>query len=178
MVLASGDRGHGVSRLLAEVAEDLRVDGAAIWFGRADGRDERLAPWTESVLGWAQATSRAELRLAMGSKATDLLRLAPGLADLVPRLAMPAPMNPGSEVFLVADAVDELCARWSQHQPVVVVLDDLENADPASLTVLRRLVDSTRPARLGFAADTSRPMSELRTCWLRSVTCPTWLTCS
>lgn len=148
LVLVSGDRGHGVSRLLAEVAEDLRVDGAALWFGRADGRAERLAPWTEAVLGWAQATSRAELRLAMGSKASDLLRLAPGLGDLVPRLPVPAPMSPASEVFLIADAVDELCSRWSQHQPVLVVLDDLENADPASLTVLRRLVDSTRPACL------------------------------
>ena len=147
-VLISGDRGHGVSRLLAEMAEALRVDGAAVWYARADDRMGRLGPWSEAVLGWAQSTSRAELRMAMGSKASDLLRLAPGLADLVPRLPPPIPMNPSSEVFLIAEALDELCARWGQHQPVLLVLDDLENADPASLTVLRRLVGSTRPARL------------------------------
>jgi class 3 adenylate cyclase/WD40 repeat protein len=148
LVLVSGDQGIGVSRFLAESAHALRADGATVWYGEGAGPGARLAPWSEALTAWAESTSRAELRLALGSKAADLLRLAPGLERLVPRLPAPPPMDRAAELFLIADALDELLRRWSAHEPLVVVLDRLEEADQDSLTVLRRLAESPREGRV------------------------------
>lgn len=148
LVLVSGDRGQGVSRLLAEAARRLRGGGASVWAGAGEGSGARLAAWAEAVGSWAAVTPRAELRLAVGERGADLPRLVPALTTLVPGLSAPAAMEPSAEVFLVADAVDELAARWSRVEPLVVVLDDLEEADPATLTVLRRLLTSRRGGRV------------------------------
>jgi class 3 adenylate cyclase/WD40 repeat protein len=148
LVTISGDRGCGVTRTVAEAAQRLHDRGASVWAGRAQGAEERLAPWAEAIAQWAVAVPRAELRLALGDRAPDLLRLVPGLADLVPGLPPPASLDPAAELFLVADAVDDLAARWSAVEPLVVVLDGLEQADAGTLTVLRRLATSARGGRL------------------------------
>ena len=148
LVLVSGDHGMGVTRLLAEAAAGLRERGASVWAGAGQGQQSRLAAWSEAIATWAAATPRAELRLAAGERASDLLRLAPGLAGLLPGLAGSTPMDPATEVFVIADAVDELATRWSSIEPLVIVLDRLEEADAATLTVLRRLVGSTRGGRV------------------------------
>ena len=148
VVLVSGDRGIGVSRLLAEAAQRLQERGASVWAGAGQGADAHLAAWAQAVGEWAAATARAELRLAMGARAADLLRLAPGLAELVPRLPAPPASAPAADVFLISDAVDELATRWSSVEPLVIVLDALEQADPGTLTVLRRLVESRRAGRV------------------------------
>ena len=148
LVLISGDSGIGTTRFAAEVAGRLIAGGAAVWFGRGEGMQARLAGWSDALSEWSEQSSRADLRLAMGERAGELLRLSPGLTRFFPRLKPAAPMDPGVEVFLVADALDEMIARWTPHQPLLMVFDRLEAADQASLSVLRRLLESPRPGRL------------------------------
>lgn len=148
LVLVSGDVGMGVSRFAAQMAHQLTADGATVWSGSGGGGHARLAGWSEALQEWAEQASRAEVRLAMGAKAGELLRLSPGLARLFPRLPPPPAMDGAAEVFLIADALDELLSRWSEHQPIVVVFDRLQEADAASLTVLRRVLESPRPGRI------------------------------
>ena len=148
LVLISGDSGIGVTRLAAESGELLRRAGATVWAGACQGSEARLAAWAEAVDTWATSVSRAELRLAVGDKGGDLMRLVPELAQRVPGL--PAPPSTDTEVstFLVADAVDAVAVRVSEVNPLVVVLDRLHEADPASLAVLRRLLSSRRGGRV------------------------------
>lgn len=144
LVLISGDTGLGASRLAAEGAAHLHASGASVWAGAAQGVEARLAPWTEALDGWTATTSRAELRLAVGDKGGQLLPLIPGLSRLLPRLPTTASTDAETDTFLVADAIDAVSARWSALEPLVVVLDRLHEADPASLAVLRRLLHSRR----------------------------------
>lgn len=148
LVVVSADHGCGVTRLLAEAAARLHDRGASVWAGRGHGAEGRLGPWAEAIAEWAAAVPRAELRLALGKRAPDLLRLVPGLADLVPRLPAPPPVDPTAQLFVIADAVDELAARWSDMEPLVIVLDDLADADPGSLALMRRLAGSKRGGRV------------------------------
>jgi class 3 adenylate cyclase/WD40 repeat protein len=148
LVAVSGERGSGVTRLVAEAAHRVHQRGGSVWAGRAQGPDARLAAVAEAVGTWTAAVPRAELRLAAGPRAPDLLRLLPDLALLLPGLPAPPPVDPGRELLLVADAVDELAARWSAVEPLLVVLDDLQDADPGTLTVLRGLVGSPRGGRV------------------------------
>lgn len=148
LVLVSGDRGIGVSRLLAASASALRAQGATVWFGAGDGLGDRLGCWAEAFGEWAVTMPRAELRLALGNKGSELARLVPDLLTWVPRLAAPSAVEAPTASFLVAGALDEVISRWSAQEPIVVVLDRLEEADGDALTVIRRLVESARPARL------------------------------
>ena len=91
LVLVSGDSGIGATRLAAEAAGALHDAGASVWAGTGQGSDARLAPWAEAVRGWVDVTSRPELRLAVGERGTDLLRLLPALAEAVPGWSAPRP---------------------------------------------------------------------------------------
>jgi class 3 adenylate cyclase/WD40 repeat protein len=148
LVLVGGDGGVGVSRLIAEAAERLHQDGASVWAGTGRGPGGHLAAWAEAVDGWARSVPRMELRLAVGGRGGALAQLVPGLTELLPRPPVPVEPNGEAATLLMGDALDGLVARWSAVEPLVVVLDRLDRADPASLTVLRRLLQSPRPARL------------------------------
>src|SRR3954470_22813828 len=89
LIALSGDRGSGGTRLSAEAAERLHNRGASVWAGSGQGTECLLLPWAEAMRQWAAAAPGAELRLALGDRAPDLLRLGPRLADLVPRLRAP-----------------------------------------------------------------------------------------
>jgi WD40 repeat protein len=148
LVLVTGDHGMGVTRLLAEAANELLDEGGTVWFGRADDPSARLAPWSEALGTWVAAASRAQLRIALGAQGSDLVRLVPDLTKLLPGLPAPAAVNPAAEAYLIASAVDALVQRWSAREPVVMVLDQLEDCDPGSILVIRRLLESSSPGRL------------------------------
>ncbi|WP_210505527.1 AAA family ATPase [Naasia sp. SYSU D00057] len=148
LVLIGGEPGVGVTRLSAEIAARFVAGRATVWFGAALGKSSRFAPWSRALADWAEAVPRAEVRLAVGTTASPLLRLAPVLRQLLPRQAPPTAAPVDVEAIEIADAIDDLVVRWSEHEPIAIVLDDLDDVDPPSLVVLRRLLESTRAARL------------------------------
>jgi class 3 adenylate cyclase/WD40 repeat protein len=148
LILISGDAGIGMTRLMAEAAELIRLSGASVWAGAGHGREARLVAWADAIDGWARSTPRAELRLAVGDRAVDLLRIVPRLAELLPGQPIPASTETEAAVFLVADAVDTVVQRWTDREPLLICLDRLHEADPASLTLLRRLLQSRRGGRV------------------------------
>lgn len=148
LVLVSGEAGIGVSRFLAEAAGRAGADGAAIWFGQGDGVGQQLGAWAEAFGGWAAGMPRAELRLALGDKGSELARLVPELTTWLPRLTPPTRVEGAAGTFLAAGALDEVIVRWSAQEPMVVVLDRLEEADADTLAVIRRVCESVRDARL------------------------------
>jgi class 3 adenylate cyclase/WD40 repeat protein len=147
LLLISGDAGIGTTRLMAESAELVRRSGASVWAGAGQGRESRLAAWAEALDGWARSTPRPELRLAVGDKGAELRRIVPALAELVPGVTA-APTDAEAAVHLIADAVDAAAERWSDTEPLMICLDRLHEADPGSLTVLRRLLHSRRGGRV------------------------------
>ena len=92
--------------------------------------------WTRTVRSWPGWSRRLASRLPglPPSKATD--------AD--------------TERYLLFAAVVGLLGMASEHQPVVLVLDDLQWADKASLQLLRHLIAAEQPMRVLGAGDLSR----------------------
>jgi hypothetical protein len=76
---------------------------------------------------------------------SELCRLVPALATRVPDLPASKASDSDTERYLLLQGVVELLALASQHQPVVLVLDDLQWADTASLEVLRYLIAADQP---------------------------------
>src|SRR5215471_17982044 len=148
VVLVTGEPGIGKSRLVNELAERQR-DSAVVVGSRAFelGMMYSLAPWVEAFERLLSSAPTAEVRRLCGSSVRDLA--------LVLRSARQAlgsgPGKPSPELDSEPDpdrllrALTELLDNLSADSPVIVVLDDVHNADASSWQALyhmaRRLPD-------------------------------------
>ncbi|WP_307662213.1 AAA family ATPase [Streptomyces sp. V1I1] len=129
LVLVTGEAGIGKTSLVTDAADEARRRGALVLGGSCWDSESAPGywPWVQVVRGlrrgvgdeeWADAEKAAGGRLAV------LLGEAPGEGD------------GGGESFPLYDAVTTALVTVSQKRPLVVVLDDLHWADPASLKLL------------------------------------------
>jgi predicted ATPase len=146
MVALRGEPGIGKSRLLVEVAGRARERGLLVLEGRAAEleRDLTFALLVDAleplVSDRALAEAIGELE---GWQRGELAAVLPAVGSL--GAAGPAPVS--GERHLVARAVRALLERVAAERPVVLVLDDVHWADPASADVLSLLL--FRPPRAG-----------------------------
>ncbi|WP_327022524.1 ATP-binding protein [Micromonospora sp. NBC_01739] len=151
LVLVGGEPGIGKTTLVTAAADEARrqgtlVLGAACWdSASAPG----YWPWLQVLRGlrrsaadWAVARESAEPALALlhGEPAGHSVVAGPhGAGDAAEQ-----------EAFALYDAVTTALVAVSQHRPVVVVLDDLHWADPASMRLLQFAAQHTWYERLLF----------------------------
>ncbi|MEU1276818.1 AAA family ATPase [Streptomyces sp. NPDC005805] len=134
LVLVTGEAGIGKTTLVTEAADEARRRGALVLGGSCWDSDSAPGywPWVQVVRGLRRGAGPEvweEAEKAAGGLLAVLLGEAQGEAE-------PAGPEPGGESFPLFDAVTTALVTVSQHRPVVVVLDDLHWADPASLRLL------------------------------------------
>lgn len=141
--LVLGDPGVGKTRLAAALAEHAAADGATVVWTRGWGRAAPAYwPWVEVVRSLCHDVDGETLRRELGSGADELLRLAPELAERLPRARRPpehaAAGEEASEIarFALFDALVSLLRMRGARSPVVVLIDDLQAVDEGSLVAL------------------------------------------
>ena len=153
-VLIGGDAGVGRSRMLDTCALDAKVAGALVLRANAGGRgDEALAVaralaeqlvQTLPELALASARSESVAELLFGARAAELEREGRP-SELQPVLQ---PFAPGGDGAAVQSALTRWLLRVAARQPLAILVDDVNNADPASLAVLATLALSNARRRL------------------------------
>ncbi|WP_327042777.1 AAA family ATPase [Micromonospora ureilytica] len=144
LVLVTGEPGIGKTTLVTSAAREARQRGALVLGAACWDSDSAPGywPWVQVLRGlrrsaddWAVARQSAEPALAalLGQSGTG--------GEQAGRLVSWAGVDPGpdaadQEAFALYDAVTAALVAVSQRRPVVVVLDDLHWADPASLRLL------------------------------------------
>ena len=128
-----GAAGVGKSRLVAEVLET--IDGAATV---AAGR---CLPYGEGLTWWPLVEAFGASRL-IEQAATDDARAAARAAELLRPAGDPVALE---EAFWAVRKVLEVLAR---RQPLVLVVDDLQWAEPTFIDLLEHVADWTRDAPL------------------------------
>jgi DNA-binding winged helix-turn-helix (wHTH) protein/tetratricopeptide (TPR) repeat protein len=152
VVCLVGDAGIGKTRTLAELGKHARARGFSVWEGAA--YDGGAAPaywlWVEILRSAHADLSRAMFRRHVGAHSWALPLLIPELLDAD---APPGGADAPATRFRLFDEVAQLIASASSEAPRLIVADDVQWADDASLELLAYVARSLkkRPVILAVA---------------------------
>jgi tetratricopeptide (TPR) repeat protein len=161
--LVSGEAGLGKTTLVGEAARAAFANGSVVLYGHAE--EDLASPYqlfAEALGHFVAHAPEDQLTAHVEAHGSELVRLAPALAIRIPDLPPSKATDADSERFLLFSAVVGLLATVSAHQPIVLVLEDLQWADEASLLLLRHLAAAERTMRvhvLGTYRDSELPRS-------------------
>jgi DNA-binding winged helix-turn-helix (wHTH) protein/tetratricopeptide (TPR) repeat protein len=152
MVFLSGEAGIGKTRTADEAVAIARRLGTRALVGRC--REEKGAPafwpWVQVVRGIIDQPEFAHLSEDFRSIAPILIQMMPEIADRLPGLS-PAPVLEAEQArFRLFDALTHLLHDAGLRDPVIIVLDDLHRADPASLQLLSFVSRELRDSKVLF----------------------------
>ncbi len=150
VVLIAGEAGQGKTTLAAEAARRAHGEGAVVLLGRCD---EELgvpyAPFAEALNHYVSHAPEEVLTAHVAAHGAELSRLTRALRSRLQGLAAPSEgADAETERYVLYAAVLGLLTAACEERPVVLVLDDLQWADVASLQLLRHLVKEADPLQL------------------------------
>jgi DNA-binding SARP family transcriptional activator len=138
VIIASGEAGVGKTRLLEELTAEASRLGALVLWGGSGAHAHRFAcgPFAVALEGYAAARSAAE-RDELAHRYPPLARFVPSLGIRSQGAADAA--GPEGHHSDLIPAIVRLLTGLASARPVLLVLGDLHDADPASLDLLRYL---------------------------------------
>jgi tetratricopeptide (TPR) repeat protein len=151
VLLIGGEAGLGKTTLVAEVARAASDAGACVLFGHCE--EDLASPYqlfAEALGHYVTHAEEAQLLDHVGAHGSELVRLVPALARRLPGLPPSKATDADTERYLLFAAAVGLLVQVSRDRPVLLVLDDLQWADKASLQMLRHLAAADQPLRLLF----------------------------
>lgn len=137
VALCGGEPGIGRTRVAAELAAWAAADGVPVAWGAAADPEAAppLLPWRQVLRGLPDLAGPA----GPIGVATDLAALVSGGAQA---------SGDGADRFRLFDAVVPVLHAAAQPAGLLVVLDDVHRADPASLLLLHHVAGQLRGSRL------------------------------
>jgi tetratricopeptide (TPR) repeat protein len=145
LFLISGEPGIGKTRLAEELGAEALALGARVIWGRCWAGDGAPAywPWIQVVRSCLGEADSARIDSLLKSEAPQVVDLLPEVNQLrrssavAPRLHAVPSSNPEEERFRLFDSLARLLKSIADAQPLMIVLDDLQEADQTSLLMLR-----------------------------------------
>ena len=143
IVALTGEGGIGKSRLCRELAQLAHRDGFYVLAGRAHGTGANpYEPIVAALRPYADARGPEVLRRMLGTLMTELRRLLPELELKGPDEAATLPDGERRERFF--RTVQLLLEDAASLRPVLLILEDMHDADAATHELLRYLAGSLR----------------------------------
>jgi DNA-binding CsgD family transcriptional regulator len=151
VVLLAGEPGIGKSRTAEEFAAAAAEHGARVlWGGCLEGEGApAFWPWTQVLRTHARDRDLAMLQAELGDGGPDLAEIAPALRERLPDLPLLPFTAPDPSRFRLFDATTRLLWHVARESPLVLIIDDLHQADVPSLRLLEwvaRELDGARHA--------------------------------
>ena len=153
VVWIGGEPGIGKTRLAEELAGTAATRRATVAWARCVDAEAAPPywPWAEAIRALLQTITLEELHLPVSC----LARIAALVPDLMPRPATStrsAAVATAFDRYQLFDAVRTFLQRASSRAVVVLVLDDLHQADPSSLLLLEFVARELSDSRLLLVA--------------------------
>ena len=146
LFLIHGEPGIGKTRLADELASRAKARGVQVLWGRCWEGDGAPAywPWIQLIRGFLGALDPERRHLTLESEiASDIIQqvaqIVPEMRPAQPRFRPPAAekLEPDEARFRLFDSVTGFLKIGARSNPMLIVLDDLHDADEASLAMLR-----------------------------------------
>jgi len=149
VVVVAGEAGLGKTTLVAAVARDAFDAGTCVLFGHAEeGLSTPYGLFAEALGHLVTHAPIEDIDDHVKECGSDLARIVPALTRRLPDCDPPLSGDPETERYLLFASVVGLVRRFAVQRPVLLVLDDLQWADSASLQLLRHLVGEDTGLRL------------------------------
>jgi predicted ATPase/class 3 adenylate cyclase len=140
IVFVAGEAGIGKSRLARETANLARRRGFRVLFGRALPGELRApyAPWIELCRQFLDSAPPQLVYRVCGTYGGELVKLLPDLVERIGPTRKPAAAAGPDEARLrLLEAVAQFFVNMARDAPLLLILDDLQAADAASLHLLQ-----------------------------------------
>jgi class 3 adenylate cyclase len=137
-VMVGGDAGIGKTRLITELAGSARKLGGSVLWGSCSEAELSLPylPFVEAIGNYLAAQDVAALAERLGPARRELAQLFPQLSDGT----QPEPaQDPAQAKLRLFEAVVTLLTSASEHQPLLIVTDDIHWADESTRELLDHL---------------------------------------
>lgn len=168
VIAIAGEPGIGKTALCNQLATYVSSRGGQVLWGHcseADSLSLAYVPIVQALRSYVANLEVAQLQEDLASVATPLARLMP---DLRQRLAVhiEATVDPKEDRWRLFEAVVTLLRSGAARQPIMLVLEDLHDADRGTLDLLMHIARHVGNARLLMLAtyrdvdvDRSHPLS-------------------
>ena len=174
MLFLTGAPGTGASRLASEVAIEASAKGWTVLSGRCVEQDGApYAPFREVLAGAVGASTSKTLQEAAGKNGPLLSQLTPALRQKVRGMPADAGVPTDKLREQLFHAVFEFLTGVQGARPLLVVLDDLQWADDATVLLLRDLAERVGGSHMVVLGtywedlDSSQPFSSVLSRLLR-----------
>src|SRR5215212_7413524 len=161
LVLIAGEPGIGKTWLAEHLAEHAAKRGARVLWVRCweGGGAPPFWPWAQLLRVLAEGLDDRTLAAWLGARAAQVAQLLPGLAERLGAAALPPGPARASEAarFVLFEAVTRFLRQAAATQPLMMVMEDLQAADTASLLLLEFLARDLRGGRLLVMGDLPQP---------------------
>jgi DNA-binding SARP family transcriptional activator len=140
VVLVSGEPGIGKTRLLEELAGLATARGAQVLAGRCYELEQNAAyaPIVEALRGLLPSLSASASACQPGQVAA-MAELLPELRGMGLDLPPYQPLPPDEERTRLLTSLAQVLRRCAEQEPLVLLLDDLQWADPSTLQLVHYL---------------------------------------
>lgn len=149
-VLVEGEPGIGKTRLVREAVERAADRGiATAWGGSLEGGGTpAYLPWVEIIRSLVTSPGTGPGRLANSRGIPELAQVVPEITNVTGPVDPPASLDADTARLRLFEATEDVLRWFSRDLPLVVVLDDLQWADPASLQLLGYLAAHLSSCRI------------------------------
>ena len=139
VLVISGEAGIGKTRLAGAVADRVAAGGAGVLYGRCEqGLGAPYQPIIEALGAHVAAVSADVLRVQVAGVSGELARLLPDISARLSGVTGSGARAEGSR-WALFDAVSQLVANIAEPAGLLLVLDDLQWSEPATLLLARHL---------------------------------------
>jgi tetratricopeptide (TPR) repeat protein len=151
LFLLSDEPGIGKTRLAEEICNDAAARGMRVVWSRCweGGGAPAFWPVIQMIRACIEDRDSGQLNALLGTGASEIAQLIPGLRLLLPSLKeTKAISDPESARFRLFDSAATLLKNTARAAPLMIVIDDLHDADQPSLQMLRFIAREIKAARI------------------------------
>jgi predicted ATPase len=148
VVTVQGEAGVGKTRLMQELAVFAQPKDTARLTGGA--REEKIpyGPWVELLREYVGQASGEVLRRMLGGSVSEFAKLIPDISAKVGTVPPSKPLGEEQERIRLYDAIAQFLIAICIEKPLLLLFDDMQWADQASLDLLEYFVRSSSNLRV------------------------------